>query len=83
MSQQALEENGVPVDYVGGTSIGSFVGALVAAEERHSKIEPMVATWSKTLSHWWFYVQGKLILTSSFILWIKLTRLNSAYHLIL
>lgn len=29
---RALEENGIPIDYVGGTSIGSFVGGLYAKE---------------------------------------------------
>lgn len=29
---KALEENGVPIDYVGGTSIGSFVGGLYAKD---------------------------------------------------
>ena len=29
---QALEEAGIPVDMVGGTSIGSFIGALYARE---------------------------------------------------
>lgn len=29
---RALEENGIPIDFVGGTSIGSFVGGLYAKE---------------------------------------------------
>lgn len=29
---KALEENGIPIDFVGGTSIGSFVGGLYAKE---------------------------------------------------
>lgn len=29
---KALEENGIPIDYVGGTSIGSFIGGLYARE---------------------------------------------------
>ncbi|KKA29893.1 hypothetical protein TD95_001491 [Thielaviopsis punctulata] len=35
---RALEEAGIPVDVVGGTSIGSFVGALYA---RHADVVPM------------------------------------------
>ncbi|KAF4125228.1 lysophospholipid hydrolase [Geosmithia morbida] len=34
----ALEEAGIPIDVVGGTSIGSFVGALYA---RHADVVPM------------------------------------------
>ncbi|CAN6603613.1 lysophospholipase Nte1p [Trichomonascus vanleenenianus] len=29
---RALEENGIPIDFIGGTSIGSFVGGLYAKE---------------------------------------------------
>ncbi|KAL2890417.1 Lysophospholipase NTE1 [Ceratocystis lukuohia] len=35
---RALEEAGIPVDLIGGTSIGSFVGALYA---RHADVVPM------------------------------------------
>ncbi|KAK5998266.1 Lysophospholipase NTE1 [Cladobotryum mycophilum] len=35
---RAMEEAGVPIDIVGGTSIGSFVGALYA---RHADVVPM------------------------------------------
>ncbi|QUC20666.1 uncharacterized protein UV8b_04907 [Ustilaginoidea virens] len=35
---RAMEEAGIPIDIVGGTSIGSFVGALYA---RHADIVPM------------------------------------------
>ncbi|OTB06387.1 hypothetical protein M426DRAFT_319120 [Hypoxylon sp. CI-4A] len=35
---KAMEEAGIPIDIVGGTSIGSFIGALYA---RHADIVPM------------------------------------------
>ncbi|KAK0388598.1 hypothetical protein NLU13_4841 [Sarocladium strictum] len=35
---KAMEEAGIPIDIVGGTSIGSFVGALYA---RHADVVPM------------------------------------------
>jgi lysophospholipid hydrolase len=35
---RAIEEAGIPIDVIGGTSIGSFVGALYA---RHADIVPM------------------------------------------
>ncbi|TEA20767.1 Lysophospholipase NTE1 [Colletotrichum sidae] len=35
---QAMEEAGIPIDVVGGTSIGSFIGALYA---RHADIVPI------------------------------------------
>ncbi|KAF4975403.1 hypothetical protein FZEAL_7812 [Fusarium zealandicum] len=36
---RAMEEAGIPIDLIGGTSIGAFVGALYA---RHADIVPMV-----------------------------------------
>ena len=35
---RALEEEGIPVDMVGGTSIGSFIGGLFARENDHVSI---------------------------------------------
>jgi len=35
---QAMEESGIPIDVVGGTSIGSFIGALYA---RHADVVPI------------------------------------------
>lgn len=35
---RALEEHGIPVDMVGGTSIGSFVGGLYARENDHVSV---------------------------------------------
>ncbi|KXJ95761.1 patatin-like phospholipase [Microdochium bolleyi] len=35
---KAMEESGIPIDIIGGTSIGSFIGALYA---RHADVVPM------------------------------------------
>ncbi|KAI9098781.1 hypothetical protein DFS34DRAFT_580168 [Phlyctochytrium arcticum] len=35
---RALEESGVPIDMIGGTSIGSFVGGLYARENDHVSV---------------------------------------------
>lgn len=29
---RALEENGIPIDHIGGTSMGAFIGGLYARE---------------------------------------------------
>ena len=47
---QALEENGVPIDYIAGTSMGSIIGALYAAgyspaEMRDLVLSGMVQQW--------------------------------------
>lgn len=41
---KALEENGVPVDYVAGTSMGSIIAALYAAGYSPEEMEAIVAT---------------------------------------
>lgn len=44
---KALEEAGVPVDLVGGTSIGSFIGALYADERSASRTKQRAREWAK------------------------------------
>lgn len=44
---KALEEAGVPVDLVGGTSIGSFIGALYAEERSASRTKQRAREWAK------------------------------------
>ena len=41
---KALEEAGVPIDYVAGTSMGAIVGALYAAGYSPEEMEAIVAT---------------------------------------
>lgn len=41
---RAMEEEGIPIDVVGGTSIGSFVGALYA---RHADVVPILGLAKK------------------------------------
>lgn len=41
---QALEENGVPIDYVAGTSMGSIVAALYAAGYSPEELKQIVAS---------------------------------------
>ncbi len=41
---KALEENGIPIDYITGTSIGAFVGGLYAAGYSPNEIEKMLTS---------------------------------------
>ncbi|MBS1635460.1 MAG: patatin-like phospholipase family protein [Bacteroidetes bacterium] len=41
---KALEENGIPIDYISGTSIGSLIGGLYAAGYSPGEIEKLVRT---------------------------------------
>jgi predicted acylesterase/phospholipase RssA len=45
---RALEDAGVPVDVVGGTSQGALVGALYAAHASTSHMLPQ----ARSISHW-------------------------------
>ncbi|MEG1885549.1 MAG: patatin-like phospholipase family protein [Alistipes sp.] len=41
---QALEENGIPIDYVGGTSMGSIIAAMYAAGYSPTEMREIVAS---------------------------------------
>ena len=47
---QALEENGIPIDYVAGTSMGAIVGGLYAAG--YTPAEMMQLITSREFSYW-------------------------------
>lgn len=52
---QALEEENVPVDVVGGTSMGAFVGALYARELDYVEVYSQAKRMSKRGASW-FYI---------------------------
>lgn len=47
---KAMEEAGIPIDVVGGTSIGSFIGALYAEERSAVRVKQRAREWSKVES---------------------------------
>lgn len=62
---KAMEEAGIPIDIVGGTSIGSFIGALYAEERSAVRTKQRAREWSKvehthlglsTQSFFWSYL---------------------------
>lgn len=53
---QALVEAGVPVDCIGGTSIGSFIGALYARDVDHYTAAAFAKQMSQRLSSKWYYL---------------------------
>jgi lysophospholipid hydrolase len=53
-----LEEKGIPIDMIGGTSIGSFVGGLYACEQSIEKVDPIARRWAEQGSSLWFYLMG-------------------------
>lgn len=44
---KSMEEAGIPIDIVGGTSIGSFIGALYAEERSAVRTKQRAREWSK------------------------------------
>jgi len=54
---QALEERGIPVDMIGGTSIGSFIGGLYSCEQSVLKVNPIAKSWASKLASLWFYFE--------------------------
>ncbi|XP_053712068.1 patatin-like phospholipase domain-containing protein 6 isoform X1 [Synchiropus splendidus] len=47
---KAMEEAGIPIDIVGGTSIGSFIGALYADERSAVRTKQRAREWSKAMN---------------------------------
>lgn len=44
---RALAECGIPVDMIGGTSIGAFMGALFAEERSYSQMRIRAKQWAE------------------------------------
>lgn len=53
---RALNEAGIPIDMVGGTSIGSFLGALYAEEKSNSRMRVRAREWAMVC---WHYAEDK------------------------
>ncbi|KAG7234276.1 hypothetical protein INR49_005237 [Caranx melampygus] len=47
---RALTEAGIPIDMVGGTSIGSFMGALYAEEKSYSRLRVRAREWAMDMT---------------------------------
>ncbi|XP_062454469.1 patatin-like phospholipase domain-containing protein 6 isoform X4 [Rhea pennata] len=47
---KAMEEAGIPIDMIGGTSIGSFIGALYAEERSAVRTKQRAREWAKCMN---------------------------------
>ncbi|CAM4691252.1 unnamed protein product [Caretta caretta] len=47
---KAMEEAGIPIDLIGGTSIGSFIGALYAEERSAVRTKQRACEWAKSMN---------------------------------
>nr|CAH7756564.1 unnamed protein product [Callosobruchus chinensis] len=50
---KAIQESGIPIDMVGGVSIGAFMGALWAQERNVTTVTQKAREWSKKMTQWW------------------------------
>ncbi|KAK6631772.1 hypothetical protein RUM43_013836 [Polyplax serrata] len=50
---KAIQEAGIPIDMVGGVSIGSFVGGLWAMEKNITTVTQKAREWSKKMTQWY------------------------------
>ncbi|KAL0276282.1 UNVERIFIED_CONTAM: hypothetical protein PYX00_003887 [Menopon gallinae] len=50
---KAIQEAGIPIDMVGGVSIGSFVGGLWAMEKNMTTVTQKAREWSKKMTQWY------------------------------
>ncbi|XP_072908301.1 patatin-like phospholipase domain-containing protein 7 [Hemitrygon akajei] len=48
---RAMHEAGIPIDMVGGTSIGSFMGALYAEERNANRMRSRAVQWAKEMTN--------------------------------
>ncbi|XP_069460025.1 patatin-like phospholipase domain-containing protein 6 isoform X2 [Ambystoma mexicanum] len=47
---KAMEESGIPIDLIGGTSIGSFIGAMYAEERSAVRTKQRAREWAKSMN---------------------------------
>ncbi|XP_076455375.1 patatin-like phospholipase domain-containing protein 7 isoform X2 [Babylonia areolata] len=50
---KAMQEAGIPIDMIGGTSMGSFIGALWAEEREFPKFNIRAKEWSMKMTSLW------------------------------
>nr|CAD7434073.1 unnamed protein product [Timema monikensis] len=50
---KAVLEAGIPIDMVGGVSIGAFMGALWCMEKNVTTMTQKAREWSKKMTQWW------------------------------
>ncbi|CAG5115532.1 unnamed protein product, partial [Candidula unifasciata] len=50
---KAMQDEGIPIDVIGGTSIGAFIGALWAEERNFVRFKQRAREWSTVMNSWW------------------------------
>ncbi|XKL67411.1 hypothetical protein PGB90_002902 [Kerria lacca] len=50
---KAIQEAGIPIDMVGGVSIGAFMGGLWCMERNITTMTQKARYWATRMTHWW------------------------------
>ncbi|XP_050441500.1 neuropathy target esterase sws-like [Adelges cooleyi] len=53
---KAIQEAGIPIDMVGGVSIGAFMGAIFSSEKDVLQMIRKARLWAKTMTYWWRHI---------------------------
>ena len=54
---RVLEEEGIPVDMIVGTSVGAFVGGLYAKHASYLEILPYATRFASNMSNAWLFLK--------------------------
>lgn len=59
---RVLEEEGIPVDMIVGTSVGAFIGALYAKHASYLEILPYATRFAQNMSNSWLFLKDFTVL---------------------
>lgn len=84
---RALNEAGIPIDMVGGTSIGSLMGALYAEEKSNSRMRVRAREWAMVC--WTLYWREKstleqnvgLVVVTFALIFVSFSNVFSSWHI--
>ncbi|KAH9507574.1 Patatin-like phospholipase domain-containing protein 7 [Bulinus truncatus] len=78
---KAMQEEGIPVDMVGGTSMGAFIGALWAEERNYVRFTQRAREWSIGMTSLWRKIWDLTYpVTSMFTGWAFNESIENVFH---
>ncbi|XP_059170135.1 patatin-like phospholipase domain-containing protein 7 isoform X2 [Physella acuta] len=78
---KAMQEEGIPIDMVGGTSMGAFIGALWAEERNHVGFTQRAREWSIGMTSLWKKIWDLTYpVTSMFTGWAFNESIETVFH---